>query len=74
MISNLLLKEKWKTQERLAREANYDIKTYLDNIDSIVKKMVNEKGVKLKYSNRKPSVDTNSQQLHIKSNPVAVLE
>jgi hypothetical protein len=53
---NTLLEEKWRTQERMSREANYNVKTLHDNVDNIVKEMAAEYGITLKYANLKPSV------------------
>ena len=56
MDANTLLEEKWRTQERMAREADYNVKTLHDNVDKIVKEMVAEYGITLKFANLKPSV------------------
>lgn len=55
--ANTLLEEKWRIQERMARKANYNVKTLHDNVDRRVKEMVDEYGITLKYANLKPSVD-----------------
>ena len=57
MATDTLLEEKWRIQERMAREANYNLKTLHDNVDKRVKEMVDEYGITLKYANLKPSVD-----------------
>jgi hypothetical protein len=56
MPINDLLEEKWKTQRKMAAKADYSIKKMLDNAEEVVKKMVKEHGVTLKYANRKPSL------------------
>lgn len=50
-----LLQEKWRTQRRMAAEANYNIKKMLDNAEKIVEEMTKEHGVTLKYAKLKPS-------------------
>jgi hypothetical protein len=52
-----LLEEKWRTQRKMAEEANHDIKKMLDNAEKIVEDMTKEHGVKLKYATLKPSRD-----------------
>ena|GEM_PF-2440078 len=59
MRTNDLLEEKWKTQREMAAKANYSIKKMLDNAEEIVKEMVKEHGVTLKYARRKPSLNLN---------------
>ena len=57
MISNPVLEEKWRIQENMAREADYDVDKLADIVHQIVEKMVAERGVALKYSDRKPCID-----------------
>ncbi len=48
MFKNVLLEEKWKTQKKLAKAANYDIKKMMNITDEIVKKIIKEHKIKLK--------------------------
>ena len=57
MISNPVLEEKWRIQENMAREADYDVDKLADIVHKIVEKMVAERGVALKYSDSKPCID-----------------
>ena len=58
MITNELLREKWRTQELLAKEAGGDVKKYSKHIHNLFEKMVRERKMKVKYAKRKPqSVD-----------------
>ena len=54
MIASVILEEKWRTQEKLAEKAGYDIKKYLANVDEIVRKMEIEKGSRFKYAKIRP--------------------
>ena len=62
--ANTLLEEKWRIQERMAREANYNLKTLHDNVDKRVKEMVDEYGITLKYANLKPSIGRRVMKRH----------
>ena len=53
MITNELLQEKWNTQKKMSKEANYDVKKLLDNVEDIVNDMIKEYDIKLKYANFK---------------------
>ena len=53
MYSDPILKEKWKAQKRLAKEANYDIQKLIDNANKNVSELVKDLNIKLKISNRK---------------------
>ncbi len=53
MYSDPILREKWKTQKRLAKEANYDIQKLIDNAKKNVSELVKGLNFKLKISNRK---------------------
>ncbi|MCK4311448.1 MAG: hypothetical protein KAW88_01795 [Candidatus Cloacimonetes bacterium] len=53
MYKDPILKEKWKTQKRLAKEANYDIQKLIDNAKKNVSEMAKGLNIKLKISNRK---------------------
>jgi hypothetical protein len=55
MIASVILEEKWRTQERMAEKAGYDLKKYLDNVERIVKKMEKEKGSGFKYAKLRPA-------------------
>ncbi len=55
MFVSELIEEKWKTQRRMAAEANYDTKKILDNAEKIVEEMIKEHGVTLKYAKLEPS-------------------
>lgn len=59
MFKNVLLEEKWKTQKKLAQAANYDIKKMMNNTEKIVKKMIKEHKVKLKFADLKPTTKIN---------------
>jgi hypothetical protein len=39
MFKNELLEEKWKTQEKLAKAAGYNIKKLLDNAEKILQEL-----------------------------------
>ena len=64
MATDTLLEEKWRIQERMAREANYNLKTLHDNVDKRVKEMVDEYGITLKYANLKPSIGRRVMKRH----------
>ena len=53
MKDNPVLKEKWDTQKRLSKEANYDVHTYMENAILETKKVSEEYKIKFKYSNCK---------------------
>lgn len=55
MHINDLLEEKWRTQRKMAAEADYNIKRMLDNAEKIVEEMAKEHGITLKYAKLKPS-------------------
>ncbi|MBC8384150.1 MAG: hypothetical protein H8E57_01365 [Candidatus Cloacimonetes bacterium] len=59
MFRNVLLEEKWKTQKKLAKEADYDIGKMMDNTDKIVQKMMKEHKSKLTFANLKPDTKIN---------------
>jgi len=61
MIVNEVLKEKWRTQEKLAEEAGYDVRKYAEIVHQTVEQMVKKRGTKLKYSNRVPKKKLNLQ-------------
>jgi len=50
MKNNFLLVEKWKTQRKLAKDANYKISTMLDNAEKILKEIEKTKGLKFKIA------------------------
>ncbi|MFH0775757.1 MAG: hypothetical protein V2A53_09790 [bacterium] len=54
MITNELLEEKYQTQKKMARNANYSIKKLLDNAEKSVEKMLKEHGNVLKIADIKP--------------------
>lgn len=50
MKNNFLLQEKWETQRKLAKEANYKISTMLDNAEKILREIEKTKGIKFKIA------------------------
>jgi len=55
MMTNDLLQEKWRTQERMAQDAGNNIKTFLDNNEQLVAQMLREHGVTLVYFTQRGS-------------------
>ena len=53
MITTELLEEKWRTQEKLAKIAGYNIKVMLDNAERLVLELQEKYGFKIKKSKRK---------------------
>ena len=53
MYSDPILKEKWKTQKRLAKEADYNIQKLIENANKNVSELVKKLNIKLKISKRK---------------------
>ncbi len=51
MITNKLLMEKVKVQERMALDVNYDIALLADKVHTEIKKTEKEFDLKFKYSN-----------------------
>ena len=51
MITNQLLMEKVKVQERMALDVNYDIALLANKVHSEIKKTEKELNLKFKYSN-----------------------
>lgn len=49
MYTNELLEEKYRVQRLLAKEANYDLKTYIENVERKVKEAEMRYGIKFKY-------------------------
>ena len=49
MYTNELLEEKYRIQKLLAKEANYDLRTYIDNAEREIKETEMRYGVKFKY-------------------------
>lgn len=52
MITNELLQEKWRTQERMAQEAGNSVKQFLDNNERLVAQMLREHGATLHLARR----------------------
>ena len=50
MLSNFLLEEKWKTQEKLAKGAKFNISVMLDNAEKLVSKIEKKKGIEFKIA------------------------
>ena len=50
MYSAPILREKWKTQKKLAKEANYDIQKLIDNAKKNVSELAKDLNIKLKFS------------------------
>jgi hypothetical protein len=53
MISDPILKEKWRIQKYLSKKANYDINKLIDETHKSIEKITKEYRIKFKYSNRK---------------------
>jgi len=53
MISNALLKEKWKVQKKMAREAQYSIRQLMDNTEKVVRKILKEEFGSLSFAKQK---------------------
>ncbi len=49
MITNHILEEKSRVQRELAKEAEYDVRKYTENVNRIVKETEKQYGVELKY-------------------------
>jgi hypothetical protein len=56
MITNELLEEKWRVQQKLAEIAGYNIKEMLDNAEKTVKEIQEKYGYKIIISKRKPEI------------------
>ena len=52
MITNDLLQEKWRTQERMAQAAGNSIKQFLDNNEQLVAQMLRDHGAALRIATR----------------------
>ncbi len=55
MNNNSLLEEKWRTQKKLAKDANYEISKMLDNAEKILLEIEKKKGIKFKFAKVKLS-------------------
>ncbi len=53
MITNHILEEKSRVQRELAKEAEYDLRKYMENVNRIVKDTEREYGVEFKYYSAK---------------------
>jgi hypothetical protein len=53
MISDPILKEKWRVQKKLAKKSNYDMNKLVEDIHANVEKINKELKIKFKYSDRK---------------------
>lgn len=53
MYKDPILKEKWDTQKRLAKEADYDLNKLIENANKNVSELVKKLNIKLKISKRK---------------------
>ncbi len=51
MLSNHLLEMKDRTQKQLIKKAEYDIKTYMENLHTISRKIEKEHGMIFQYAN-----------------------
>jgi hypothetical protein len=49
MITNHILEEKVRVQRELAKEADYDVHEYVENVNRIVKETEKQYGVKFKH-------------------------
>jgi len=49
MITNHILEEKVRVQRELAKEADYDVHKYVENVNRIVKETEKQYGVKFKH-------------------------
>lgn len=49
MITNHILEEKSRVQRELAKEAEYDVHKYMENVNRIVKETEKQYGVEFKY-------------------------
>jgi hypothetical protein len=56
MISNELLEEKWRVQQKLAEIAGYNIKEMLDNAENTVQEIQEKYGFKVIFSKRKATI------------------
>jgi hypothetical protein len=54
MNTDVLLKEKWDAQKKLAELSGYNIKIMLDNVEKLVNNLLKEHNIKLKISQRVP--------------------
>ena len=52
MKQNPVLKEKWKTQKRLSKEANYDIEKLVKNAKNSITNISDKLKIDFKYSDR----------------------
>jgi hypothetical protein len=50
MLSNELLKEKWRIQKKFAHEARYNMRQMMDHTDSFVRKMLKDDFSVLKFA------------------------
>ena len=56
MISNELLEEKWRVQQKLAEIASYNIKEMLDNAENTMLEIQEKYGFKIILSKRKATI------------------
>ena len=61
MYTDPLLKEKWRVQKKLAREAGYDAKKLIENAHKTTKKLAEEMKINIKYSDRKGGYSENEE-------------
>lgn len=50
MITNHILEEKTRVQRELAKEADYDVHKYMENVDRIVRETEEQYGIVFQYS------------------------
>lgn len=60
MITNAILQDKYKTQEKLSREVDYDVHRYVQEMHEKVRQLQSDYGFKLRHKETTPDSPSES--------------